>query len=126
MVRDWLRSCLEVLALKAYMSLSRLLLRCVVGARMYRNENAKTVEAEVELALYLAGALSKDNFGNLRKVSWSRSGRTDKGVHAAAQVICCRTESCSNVFFVSTPVTMCDQSTHVPRQQDNKADTTRQ
>ncbi|CAM9246586.1 unnamed protein product [Ascophyllum nodosum] len=49
------------------------------------NEGARTVEAELELALYLAGAVSKDNFGNLRKVSWSRSGRTDKGVHAAAQ-----------------------------------------
>lgn len=44
------------------------------------------MEAELELALYLAGAMSKDNFGNPRKVSWSRSGRTDKGVHAAAQV----------------------------------------
>ena len=51
-----------------------------------RNEGAQTVEAELELALYLAGAMSKDNFGNPRKVSWSRSGRTDKGVHAVAQV----------------------------------------
>ncbi|CAM9185015.1 unnamed protein product [Laminaria digitata] len=31
--------------------------------------------------------MSKDNFGNPRKVSWSRSGRTDKGVHAVAQLI---------------------------------------
>eukprot|EP00904_Undaria_pinnatifida_P010899 jgi/Undpi1/693/HiC_scaffold_10.g04157.m1 len=44
------------------------------------NEGAQTVEAELELALYLAGAMSKDNFGNPRKVSWSRSGRTDKGI----------------------------------------------
>ena len=44
------------------------------------------MEAELELALYLAGTISKDNFGNPRKVSWSRSGRTDKGVHAVAQV----------------------------------------
>lgn len=51
------------------------------------NEGAQTVEAELELALYLAGTISKDNFGNPRKVSWSRSGRTDKGVHAVAQVI---------------------------------------
>lgn len=51
-----------------------------------RNKGAKTIEAELELALYLAGSISKDNFGNPRKVSWSRSGRTDKGVHAAAQV----------------------------------------
>lgn len=52
-----------------------------------RNKGAKTIEAELELALYLAGTISKDNFGNPRKVSWSRSGRTDKGVHAAAQVM---------------------------------------
>ncbi|CAM9268837.1 unnamed protein product, partial [Hapterophycus canaliculatus] len=51
------------------------------------NKGAKTIEAELELALYLAGSISKDNFGNPRKVSWSRSGRTDKGVHAAAQLI---------------------------------------
>lgn len=54
--------------------------------RTRSNEGARTVEAELELALYLAGVVSKDNFGNLRKVSWTRSGRTDKGVHAAAQV----------------------------------------
>lgn len=53
--------------------------------RARSNEGARTVEAELELALYLAGVVSKDNFGNLRKVSWTRSGRTDKGVHAAAQ-----------------------------------------
>ncbi|CAM9174938.1 unnamed protein product, partial [Ectocarpus sp. 8 AP-2014] len=51
------------------------------------NKGARTIEAELELALYLAGTISKDNFGNPRKVSWSRAGRTDKGVHAAAQVI---------------------------------------
>ncbi|CAM9524052.1 unnamed protein product [Scytosiphon promiscuus] len=51
------------------------------------NKGAKSIEAELELALYLAGSISKDNFGNPRKVSWSRSGRTDKGVHAAAQLI---------------------------------------
>ena len=38
------------------------------------------------MALYLAGAISKENFGNPRKIGWARSGRTDKGVHAAAQV----------------------------------------
>lgn len=57
-----------------------------VGLRFCSNEGAQTIEAELEMAVYLAGAMSKDNFGNLRKVSWSRSGRTDKGVHAAAQV----------------------------------------
>lgn len=51
------------------------------------NEDAVTVEAEVELALHLSGGISKNNFGNLRKVAWSRAGRTDKGVHAAAQII---------------------------------------
>lgn len=51
-----------------------------------RNQGVRTVEAELEMALYLAGSISKDNFGNPRKIGWARAGRTDKGVHAAAQV----------------------------------------
>ncbi|CAN0149912.1 unnamed protein product [Discosporangium mesarthrocarpum] len=51
---------------------------------------ARTVEAELELAMYLAGGISRSNFGNLQKVGWSRAARTDKGVHAAAQVVAMR------------------------------------
>eukprot|EP00929_Paragymnodinium_shiwhaense_P114714 TRINITY_DN83200_c0_g1_i1.p1 TRINITY_DN83200_c0_g1~~TRINITY_DN83200_c0_g1_i1.p1 ORF type:complete len:620 (+),score=142.54 TRINITY_DN83200_c0_g1_i1:36-1862(+) len=47
----------------------------------------KTVESELELALYKAGAMLPSNFGNLKRVSWSRAGRTDAGVNAAVNVI---------------------------------------
>ena len=50
------------------------------------NINAHTLQAEIELALYRAGVISQRNFGHPGKYSWSNSARTDKGVHAAAQV----------------------------------------
>lgn len=51
------------------------------------NKNVRTLQAEFELALLKAGLLSHDNFGYPSKISWSTSGRTDKGVHAAAQTV---------------------------------------
>ena len=51
------------------------------------NPGAKTVEAVLEKALFLAGAIHEKNFGNIQKVQWSRTARTDKGVHAISQ--CC-------------------------------------
>ena len=50
------------------------------------NPSHRTLQAELELALYKAGIISKHNFGFPNKYSWSNSARTDKGVHAAAQV----------------------------------------
>ena len=49
-----------------------------------------TAEHKLEEALHKAGAISDDNRGTLQKISWSRSGRTDKGVHALGQVISCK------------------------------------
>jgi tRNA U38,U39,U40 pseudouridine synthase TruA len=51
------------------------------------NPGAHTVEKELEKALLLSGALSESNFGYLHKISFSRAGRTDRGVHAVTQ--CC-------------------------------------
>jgi len=51
------------------------------------NPGACTVERELEKALLLSGGLSKANFGHLHKISFSRAGRTDRGVHAVTQ--CC-------------------------------------
>jgi tRNA pseudouridine38-40 synthase len=51
------------------------------------NRGVRSVQAQLELALYQAGFISADNFGHPSKYSWSTSGRTDKGVHAAAQTI---------------------------------------
>jgi len=49
-----------------------------------------TVESELELALFLAGAILPDNFGNPRKIHWGRVGRTDAGVSAVCNVVTAR------------------------------------
>eukprot|EP00743_Colponemidia_sp_Colp-15_P007607 GILK01008230.1.p1 GENE.GILK01008230.1~~GILK01008230.1.p1 ORF type:complete len:545 (+),score=93.38 GILK01008230.1:94-1728(+) len=46
-----------------------------------------TVEEILERAIFEAGGLSQENFGELHKSKWSRSARTDKGVHAAGQIV---------------------------------------
>ena len=51
------------------------------------NPEAETIEKVLEKALLLAGGISEENFGNIQKISWSRTARTDKGVHALSQ--CC-------------------------------------
>lgn len=53
------------------------------------NPGVKSIQAEMDLALYRAGYLSERNFGFPHKYSWSNSARTDKGVHACAQVVSC-------------------------------------
>ena len=50
------------------------------------NADQRTIQAEIELALYRAGLVNEFNFGKSHKYSWSSSARTDKGVHACAQV----------------------------------------
>uniref|UniRef100_K3WAT4 tRNA pseudouridine synthase n=1 Tax=Globisporangium ultimum (strain ATCC 200006 / CBS 805.95 / DAOM BR144) TaxID=431595 RepID=K3WAT4_GLOUD len=54
---------------------------------MQMNEGVKTIEAELERALFEAGGISEANYGFLQKVGWSRAARTDKGVHAAGQLL---------------------------------------
>ena len=56
------------------------------------NKEQRTIQAELELALYKAGLLQKSNFGFPHKYGWSVSGRTDKGVHACAQVCSAKLE----------------------------------
>ena len=56
------------------------------------NPGQRTLQSEIELALYTAGLIRKENFGYPQKYGWSTSGRTDKGVHAAAQTISCKIE----------------------------------
>ncbi|KAG0220952.1 tRNA pseudouridine synthase 1 [Mortierella sp. GBA43] len=54
---------------------------------MQVNENAKTIEGELFKAMVKAGAVSKDNSDDIKKVSLMRAARTDKGVHAAGNVV---------------------------------------
>lgn len=56
------------------------------------NDGQRTLQAEVELALVRSQLLTVQNFGFPSKYGWSTSGRTDKGVHACAQVISAKME----------------------------------
>ena len=57
---------------------------------MQMNKGQRTIQAEIELALYRAKLISSSNFGYPNKYSWSSSARTDKGVHSCAQVCSCK------------------------------------
>ncbi|KAG0374043.1 tRNA pseudouridine synthase 1 [Mortierella sp. AD032] len=54
---------------------------------MQVNPGAKTIEGDLFKAMVEAGAVSKDNADDIKKVSMMRSARTDKGVHAAGNVV---------------------------------------
>ena len=60
------------------------------------NEGQRTLQGEFELALLRCHLLMRSNFGNPYKYSWSTSGRTDKGVHACAQVVSAKIELLPN------------------------------
>ncbi|KAJ1847693.1 tRNA pseudouridine synthase 1 [Coemansia sp. RSA 2703] len=54
---------------------------------MQVNPNARTIEGELFKAMIAAGAVSEDNADDQSKVQFQRAARTDKGVHAAGQVV---------------------------------------
>lgn len=45
-----------------------------------------TVEAALEQAIARASGILASNVGALHKIDWSRSSRTDKGVHSLSTV----------------------------------------
>jgi tRNA pseudouridine38-40 synthase len=51
------------------------------------NPGARTIEGDLFKALCAIGAVSKDNSVDQKKVGFMRACRTDKGVHAAGQVV---------------------------------------
>lgn len=53
----------------------------------YRSDRFKTIEGELFPALVAAGAISKANAADPKKSSLVRCARTDKGVHAAGNVV---------------------------------------
>jgi len=63
-------------ALKS-MSLSKYILKY-----HFRNPDVRSVEEELEKALYRLGRISDYNYGDLKKIGWNRATRTDKRVHA--------------------------------------------
>lgn len=60
------------------------------GMQIQNNPDVKTIEAELFKALIAAGAVSKENSTDLKKNGFMRAARTDKGVHAAGNVISCK------------------------------------
>lgn len=46
-----------------------------------------TIEGVLEKAILDAGLIKADNYGDFRKTKWTRSSRTDKGVHSLCTVI---------------------------------------
>ena len=65
---------------------------CVAGYRWarshgYRNNTEKTIEGDLFGAFVAAGAVSKANADDPKKSALVRCARTDKGVHAAGNVI---------------------------------------
>ncbi|KAK3158688.1 hypothetical protein QOZ80_2AG0140320 [Eleusine coracana subsp. coracana] len=63
---------------------------------MQKNPGARTIEGDLEEALYLAAAVPEADRAAPRRYDWARAARTDKGVSAAAQVV-------SGRFFVDPP-----------------------
>ncbi|RLN49531.1 hypothetical protein BBJ28_00016733, partial [Nothophytophthora sp. Chile5] len=51
------------------------------------NDDVQTIEDELRNAIFKAGAMRESNFEDLGKIDWSRSSRTDKGVHAGCIVV---------------------------------------
>ncbi|KAI3437234.1 PseudoU_synth_1 domain-containing protein [Psidium guajava] len=69
------------------------------GLQMQRDEHSlSTVEEELETALYKAGGILESNYGNLHKIAWARSSRTDKGVHSLATTISLKMEIPDNAW----------------------------
>ena len=57
------------------------------GLQIDTTGHFKTIEGEIVMALLAAGLVSEPNSVDITKIGWSRSSRTDKGVHAARIVL---------------------------------------
>ncbi|KAJ8441876.1 hypothetical protein Cgig2_034135 [Carnegiea gigantea] len=62
------------------------------GLQKQRDENIRTIEEALEHALYNVGGIHDRNYGNLHKIAWVKSSRTDKGVHSLATTISLKLE----------------------------------
>ncbi|PRQ34723.1 putative pseudouridylate synthase, tRNA pseudouridine(38-40) synthase [Rosa chinensis] len=69
------------------------------GLQMQRDDpSISTIEKELETAIFKAGGIRESNFGNLNKIAWARSSRTDKGVHSLATMISLKMEIPENAW----------------------------
>ncbi|KAL2488563.1 putative tRNA pseudouridine synthase [Forsythia ovata] len=63
------------------------------GLQIQRDEHElSTIEGELEKAIFKAGGIRESNFGDLHKIGWARSSRTDKGVHSLSTMISLKME----------------------------------
>ncbi|KAJ0969816.1 hypothetical protein J5N97_022693 [Dioscorea zingiberensis] len=63
---------------------------------MQKNPGARTIEGDLEEALFLSGAVPEHDRALPRRYDWARAARTDKGVSAAGQVV-------SGRFYIDPP-----------------------
>lgn len=63
---------------------------------MQKNPGAKTIEGDLEEALYLSKSVPEQDRNSPKRYDWARSARTDKGVSAVGQVV-------SGRFYVDPP-----------------------
>ncbi|KAJ9167482.1 hypothetical protein P3X46_022133 [Hevea brasiliensis] len=69
------------------------------GLQKQQDEHSlSTIEAELEHAIFKAGGILDSNYGNLQKIAWARSSRTDKGVHSLATMITMKMEIPENAW----------------------------
>ena len=62
-----------------------------------KNPGVRTVEEELENALYKEKFISECNYGKLPKISWMRASRTDKGVSAIMNVVSAKLHKYPNI-----------------------------
>lgn len=60
------------------------------GMQIQNNPDVKTIEADLFHAFVKAGAISMENSSDIKKNGFMRAARTDKGVHAAGNVVSCK------------------------------------
>jgi organic hydroperoxide reductase OsmC/OhrA len=62
------------------------------GLQMDPTSSLPTIESEVESTLHKLGCITDSNHRDLTKIQWSRSSRTDKGVHCARLCVSAKLE----------------------------------
>lgn len=83
---------------------------CGVGYQgMQKNPGAKTIEGDLEEALYASGAVPEQDRGIPKRYDWARSARTDKGVSAVGQVV-------SGRFYIDPPGLVDRLNSNLPSQ----------
>ncbi|KAL3840162.1 hypothetical protein ACJIZ3_024753 [Penstemon smallii] len=83
---------------------------CGVGYQgMQKNPGAKTIEGDLEEALFISGAVPEEDRGQPKRFDFARCARTDKGVSAVGQVV-------SGLFYVDPPCLIERLNSNLPPQ----------